>query len=288
MDGESALVAGSGSYDNQGDRGGRVLGPIPSQEGDAMMADKLAARRATDPQQVTRRILHSLKELAPPCRNGVRAYVDHTREYSGDLLLCEHTPAGQHRIFVGDITDFGLSAAVVAIPACQTFLTMTRKGFDIPTTVAEINRNVHLFVPVGIHLDCCVIEIDPAGPNRPRVARIWNGGIPDVYLYRPGEAVEHVVAARGQPLGMLDSEAVDTSFEEYPLGAGSRILAMTDGLVNATGSAGECFGPRRIRRIMTGVAPQGDTVMELIAGLAEFTGNGPLQDDITLVDIAPA
>lgn len=85
----------------------------------------------------------------------------------------------------------------------------------------------------------------------------------------------------GMPVGMM--EGAEFTLAEEQLSPGDKLLIYSDGVTEAQNSAGDFFGKKRLREVVTAHAAQGaaavhDAVLEAVTA---FTGGAAQSDDIT-------
>jgi CheY-like chemotaxis protein len=201
--------------------------------------------------------------------------------FNGDLLFSARRPSGGQLVMVGDFAGHGLPAAVGAIPVAEIFHTMTTKGYAIGDIAAEINRQLRLFLPASAFLAAAFIEIDAEG----RTVSIWNGGLPDVLIWRPGHGVRRRAASSHLPLRVVSDERIGRDVDIFDLEPGDRILAFTDGVIEVANEGGERMGMQRLEAMLATISQDADTVETLLAHLARHRGLSRQQDDITLLEV---
>lgn len=217
--------------------------------------------------------------LSAPNINYLLSPMDNT---SGDLILAAYTPSGGQHFLLGDFAGHGLSAALGAIPVSDIFYSMTAKGFHICDIVREINAKLYNRLPTGFFLAACLVEIDAMQ----RSARVWNGGIPAALLLRDGEGICRRIESRNLPLGIVSSEQLCGEMESIELRQGDRLYIYSDGVIESADAAGRMFGQARLDDSLCAEGvPAYDRFDRLTAQLAEFRGDEPQNDDITLVEI---
>jgi serine phosphatase RsbU (regulator of sigma subunit) len=95
--------------------------------------------------------------------------------------------------------------------------------------------------------------------------------------------IEALEGGRDVPLGVLD----DTRYGEALaiLRPGDGLLLYTDGITEARSPQGEEFGTQRLDRRLANAAKSdpGWTIQGVLDSVAEFTQQGPAEDDRTLV-----
>ena len=199
---------------------------------------------------------------------------------SGDLLLAAYRPDGVQHVLVGDFTGHGLAAAMGAIPVADTFQSMTDKGFAIDQIAAEMNRKLKASLPVGLFLAACLLSLDA------RAGRlcIWNGGVPEVLVKRPGEGLCARLPSRHLPLGILEDEFFDPELDCAGVQVGDHIYAYSDGLIESENPEGELFGESRLVNLLA--SPEAGGSFQRIQEAVEAFRRGQAQrDDITLIEI---
>lgn len=210
---------------------------------------------------------------------GIRYLLSPMSIFNGDLLLAARRPSGGLRLMLGDFAGHGLSAAIGAMPAAETFYVMTSKGYAISDIVTEINRKMKLTLPTGMFLAASFIDIDPARGS----LSVWNGGLPDALLCAAGGTRR--LASRHLPLGVLDDSRFDPAVEILPLPPASRVLLYTDGLPDAISPAGERFGEQRLGRIVDDCCCATGLYDEITAAVAAFRQGAERSDDLTFAEI---
>ena len=115
-----------------------------------------------------------------------------------------------------------------------------------------------------------------------------NAGLVFPYLYRHPSTLRGarritVLMSRGNRLG----DVPDSTFAEssQALRNGDRLVFYTDGLIECESPTGEEYGEKRLRSAIRAAGDQGPAQMRdsLMTTAAQFYGNCPRKDDITLV-----
>ena len=198
--------------------------------------------------------------------------------FNGDVLLATQTPAGGLYVLLGDFTGHGLPAAIGALPMAETFYGMAAKGYSGRDILREINAKLKLILPAEMF--CCAAMLDIHLSEG--VLRVWNGGLPDGYLLRPG--VERVaLASMHLPLGVLDAQRFDDDFEVFQLAQGDRLLLMSDGVLESRNGANELFGEARLLTALQANVDPACLFEEIEQALQAFQGR--VVDDLSLVEV---
>ena len=198
--------------------------------------------------------------------------------FNGDVLLATRTPAGRLHVLLGDFTGHGLPAAIGALPMAEIFYEMAAKGYSGRDVLREINAKLKLILPPEMF--CCAAMLDIClGDGE---LRVWNGGLPDGYLLRTGEAPVPLDSTH-LPLGVLDAHRFDDEFEVLQLMHGDRLLLLTDGLLESRNSASELFGEARLLAVLQACIDPACLFDEIQRALWSF--HGRLADDMSLVEV---
>lgn len=201
---------------------------------------------------------------------------------SGDVLLAASTPQGFLHVLIGDFTGHGLAAAVGAVPVAEVFYSMTQSGFAIGRIAAEINRKLRLILPTNLFCAACLLEWDPPG----RRISIWNGGMPDGLVIRPGKGVTRRLRSRHLPLSLLTDEQFDASTETLEVKTGDRIFLYSDGLIEARNAGGEMFGKDRLEQEIIQSERVAASICERIQEtVTRFREGQAAHDDIAFVQL---
>ena len=200
--------------------------------------------------------------------------------FNGDLLLAARKPSGGLHLLLGDFTGHGLSAAVGTIPVADIFYGMTERGFLHGDILAQINNKLRVILPPDVFFAALMIDLDGEHGRM----TVWNGGCPDLIVRRnSGEVVS--LPSMHLPLGVIEENAFDPAAQVIEVVSGDRILALSDGVIEARSPDGEMFGLERLIETL-GRLPAESTPFEAIVDrLGDFLEGSPLGDDLTLVEV---
>lgn len=198
--------------------------------------------------------------------------------FNGDLLLAAYTPRGDMHVMLGDFTGHGLPAAVGAMPLAEAFYGMAAKGYGLAETLREMNAKLKRILPVDMF--CCATLLN-ISPQR-QVLEVWNGGMPDGYLQAVGGPRTPLVS-RHLPLGILNSQSFDSTFETVPFRPGDRVFLMSDGVIDTTNEQDELFGLDRLHRVFDHNQDPDRLFEDIREALAQFRGES--RDDVSMVQI---
>lgn len=181
-------------------------------------------------------------------------------------------------LVIGDVTGRGAKAASVTAQARYTLRTAAWLSGDPLVALATLNSALLARPDTAL---CTVVAIalpsDPAQPVRVAVA----GHLPPLLV--DGDRVS-AVAEAGPVLGAFGNAS--WSLEETPVSPGQQLVAVTDGITEASGREGR-FGEARLHAELGGARQPTVAVDRLEAALRCFS-EGPLEDDAAALAIAPA
>jgi serine phosphatase RsbU (regulator of sigma subunit) len=215
-----------------------------------------------------------------PGREGweIAARWETARQVGGDFYDVVELPSGRLGMFIADVADKGMPAAL--------FMALTRTLFraaisesDEPSEV--LRRMNDLLVPdtgQGMFVTAVYAVLDPQNGQ----LTYGNAGHnPPIWIRNDGslEKLTRTTLA----LGVLEAAAVTQRTIE--LQHGESVLMYTDGLTEAITPGGEFFGEGHLLEILGGAARSGASgLIETIdASLEAFVGEEGLSDDLTMV-----
>jgi serine phosphatase RsbU (regulator of sigma subunit)/anti-sigma regulatory factor (Ser/Thr protein kinase) len=205
-------------------------------------------------------------------------FYEPARAVGGDFYDFINFPDGRIGIFIGDVADKGIPAALV-MANTRSLLRSTAYHLISPSAVLQkVNDLLTPEVPEAMFVTCFYAVIEPndgkitfanAGHNLPLMT--VNGGVEELY-------------ATGMPLGWMTGKTYDE--KEIYLAQGESIVLYSDGLVEAHDENLEMFGNPRVESLLTHLPDKLKLVDLLIDELKKFTQfSGEQEDDVTLVTI---
>jgi len=197
----------------------------------------------------------------------------------GDYLDLIPTRDGALRIVVGDVTGHGVGPALLMTSTRAALRMLGRARAFEGRLIDELNRFLMSDVlPMGLFVTMFIAELDP----RSGAVRYVNAGHNPAIVVGADSSVRTTLSGTGFPLGILEDAQYESA--EYVLAPGEKLVAYTDGLIEARSPAGEQLGMERFKRLVS--APH-DTAAGVIAGvksgLDDFCRSRPPLDDQTLV-----
>jgi len=200
--------------------------------------------------------------------------------FNGDLILAEKNQTSGFDVLIADFTGHGLSAAIGALPVSDVFHSMTQKCFSFTDMLAEVNLKLIELLPTHMFMASGLISVDRSN----NVLSVVNAGLPDMYLYRNGKIV-HTFKSKNIPLGISKLSSSQFEIEMQTLEYGDRLIAATDGIMEANNPAGEMFGLERLLKVFED-NQQGNTLFKtILSNCSDFCEGAEQTDDITLLEV---
>ena len=245
----------------------------------AQQRDQLARHqdRVQEDLDIAGRILAgvaSQKYLEVP---NVRYFLRPVEGMNGDLILAARRPSGEQTFLLGDFTGHGLPAAIGVQVVAAIFNAMAGKGIALEHIASEINSKLKAMLPVGRFLACCLFDLYTDSG----VVRIFNGGMPDVLVRSADGELRFALPSENLPLGIVAD--FSPQLRNVVLNVGDRVVAYSDGVIEAHAPGGELFGDDRLRRLIGTAATLDDTLGAVTAAMDAHTERACQHDDVSLL-----
>lgn len=200
--------------------------------------------------------------------------------FNGDLIQAEENQTGGLDVIIADFTGHGLSAAIGALPVSDVFHTMTRKCYAFADILVEANEKLLDLLPTQMFMATALISIDRSN----NVLSVVNAGLPDIYLYRKGQII-HTFKSNNIPLGITKMTSAQYEVDMHTLEYGDRIIAATDGIMEATNPKGEMLGLNRLLQVFEDTTQSEELFSSILNRCQQFCEGADQTDDITLLEI---
>lgn len=231
-------------------------------------------------RDIQMRLLPEQPLVAGPWR--IDGRVVPARQVGGDYFDYYMLGPGRVAVAIADVSGKGVPAALL-VSTVQGTLRAFSDGVRAPKQVMrEVNRAVVRHAGFGRFVTAFYAEVDLVA-NRVR----WvNAGHNYPLLRREGGRIE-TLETGGVPLGLF----ADAEYEEAdePFTPSDALLLYSDGVTEAIDLFRSEFGDERLRSSWAGgpVETPDRTITRLLTEVAEFRGEAPQSDDITVVVVAP-
>jgi sigma-B regulation protein RsbU (phosphoserine phosphatase) len=189
---------------------------------------------------------------------------------------------GSWLLVIADVAGHGISAAMAATLLKALLLCESEISLDPTTILARVNRRMTSLLPTGVFVTMLLAVWNP---NERRLTYV-NAGHPPGLLWNPRDGFREL-AASAFPVGVMPE--VEYVARELTLTASDRLVLVTDGLLEAFAPTGELFGADRLQQLIVNhaSASPSELLNAILSAVRLFTGNRPLQDDLTLLIASP-
>lgn len=201
--------------------------------------------------------------------------------FNGDMVLAVRSPRGGMNFLLGDFTGHGLGAALCSLPVVEIFSQMTYKGYNLKDIIREVNRKVSKYLPKGRFFAATFMHIN----GNEKILKIWNGGMPDIFIFNSGAGIRERVASKNLPLGILPANELSLELERFELEEGDRIFAYSDGLIEIRDIEGRYFSQDQLENFIIKNIHHANMVMALSDELQEVFEGKKFHDDISMLEI---
>lgn len=244
----------------------------------------LENRRKSDELEQARQIQLSMLPAAPPAIPylDIAAQQKTASEVGGDYYDFFPQPNGKLFVAIGDATGHGVGSGLMV--AMTKASLMATEEAELTDLIKKINR-VLTRIDLGrqLNMSLMVLEIVPSS-NGNLTVRASGGGIPPIYVLRPGGIAEEVLIS-GLPLGVM--EEASYTLTEFTLNPPDTMLLMSDGLPETFNSKRELLGFKQLKSALHQfdvTRLSAEQILEQVMAVGDDWAAGyPLQDDVTLV-----
>ena len=230
---------------------------------------------------ISESIFSNLKdEMSSQVKNifGIDYISTPTTLFNGDLIVVANRPHGGVYVMIADATGHGLPAAISAIPATRAFFSMALKGLSLGEIVTEMNEVLVRFLPVGMMLAASIFEVRASGFE----VTWWGGGLPDGYILDEDGTIVRKLVSKHMPLGVLSAKEFETNLVHLKLEPNQKIVAYTDGVIEAQNEQGEQFSQDRLEDVLRSGKSPIPTLYESVRGFAHKN----IDDDLSILSLS--
>lgn len=200
--------------------------------------------------------------------------------FSGELLLCSHTPSGDIHILSGEFSGHGLSASIGAIPTSEAFYGMTEKGFSIADIAYELNSKIKALLPENMHCNICFIEID----KQRSAIGLWNSGMPDVVI-RSADGKLVNCQENKAALGTVSDEDFDRQLDIIPISGNEKLFMCNRALLDVISNADDEFSSSKYKAIHDSLSFDDVSLDEIISRVRESSGDDINDSRASLIEV---
>jgi sigma-B regulation protein RsbU (phosphoserine phosphatase) len=229
--------------------------------------------------ETAREIQRSILPTSMPSIEGLRVEAGYVPVSSvgGDMYDFRQDDASRCGILVADVAGHGVPAALVASMVKIAVSAQSHLASDPAAMMSELNRTLRREVRRAF-VTATYLWVDMEA----RSVTVCNGGHPAPLLLRDGSFRE--LGTSGVLLGRFASLAY--SAETVPLRPGDRIVAITDGIVEARDASDVLFGEERLRELLLESSSRDarEVVSAILENVQRWRGaESEDADDLTLI-----
>lgn len=188
------------------------------------------------------------------------------------------------RFFLADATGHGVQAALQTMVIKTEYDRIKAATEDPAQALRELNASIYRSYPdLSLPFTACCFDISRADLGEAVTGRCATAAHPGLFLIpMAGKEDPQEIRGRGSYLGMLPN--LDVELVEFNVAPASRLLACTDGLLEAEGEHEEAFGAVRAADLLRLPGLElGAAVDELLRGFEAFATRKEHADDTTAV-----
>ena len=199
-----------------------------------------------------------------------------TEDFSGDIIVARCAPSGSIFIFHADATGHGLSATVTLMPIMSIFKAMVTKGYRLESIIREINTCLSEQLPFDRFVAASMVEVD----INHQVLRVWNGGMPPLFVIDDQQHVIKQFISKYMALGILEPDVFESKTETIKLPANAKLLSVSDAVLEQEDALGHPFGLSRLMLVLR--QKHQNNVDNILQVLTEHTGHDNFDDDLSM------
>ncbi|HZE98816.1 MAG TPA: SpoIIE family protein phosphatase [Planctomycetota bacterium] len=217
----------------------------------------------------------------------ISAYYRPSKEVGGDYYDFIQIDEENEGVIVADVSGKGVPGSLVMTMA-RAFIRMEAersRNTSPADTLMKANRMLAQDIKKGMFVTAlyCILN------KRTNEIRVASAGHNPLVVWRAATNQVQLVNPNGIALGFDKGPVFERTVKDemIVLGHGDRIVAFTDGTVEAMNSANQEFGDERFYTLIRDLAPRDSNQMLnlIVKALDEHKGNAPQSDDITIVTL---
>jgi sigma-B regulation protein RsbU (phosphoserine phosphatase) len=215
----------------------------------------------------------------------IAAYYRPSKEVGGDYYDFIPIDEDHEGIIVADVSGKGVPGSLV-MSMTRAFIRMEAersRNTSPADTLIRANRMLAPDIKKGMFVTALYCILD----KKTNQIRVASAGHNPLLVWRAAGQRIQLVNPSGMALGFDKGPVFERAIKEETtaLGHGDRIVAYTDGIVEAMNAAGEQFGSNRFAQLVRQLAMRDSNQMVnlLVKTLDDHKGAAPQHDDMTIV-----
>jgi len=209
----------------------------------------------------------------------VHAIIEPALKVGGDLYEVLRASDDRLVIALGDVSGKGIAASLFMAITVTVLRTLARHIVDPAEILRRLNDELAERNPHGmfVTIQCLVFDLERgcvtgAGAGHHQLA-----------LLSPNRAPRLAFPSSGRPAGLFPSNAIEC--ETLTLEPGDTFVLFSDGVSEATNTAGDFYGEDRLLLVLSSCAgaSSADIVARVMEDVRAFAGGAKQSDDITVL-----
>ena len=256
--------------------------------GNAMVHQELAEKRKIDDElKNAREVQKILLPSSEPNISGYRVSGSNTpaQMISGDYydyIELDHDRTG---IVIADVTGKGVPAGLL-MSMCRSVLRLSAQNNESPSKVlAQVNRHLFPDVREDMFVSLAYVVIENGTGN----LILSRAGHDAPLMFRSNQRKIEQIKPPGLAIGVDEGNVFERVTKDLSLRmeSGDCLLLYTDGVCEAVDKEDNEFGADRLENEFLKAAPMGaeEVVRSIRKAVADFVGDLPQMDDITLIAV---
>jgi len=211
----------------------------------------------------------------------ISAAMEPAREVGGDLYDFFMLDAEHLFFLVGDVSGKGLPASIfMAVSKALCKSTALRRGRRIDELLREANTEIARENPESLFVTVFAGVLDVLSGR----LEYCSAGHEPPFVLAPDGEIARLEEGGGPPLCVLEGFSYVAA--EHWIGRRGIVCVVSDGVTEAMNPAGELYGARRLREVLTrarNAENPAALVSSIRADIAQFVGGAEAADDLTLL-----
>jgi sigma-B regulation protein RsbU (phosphoserine phosphatase) len=181
---------------------------------------------------------------------------------------------------IGDVSGHGIGAALFMATARALLRAFLLSETELARVFSDLNNSLERDMGTGKFMTLFYAELD----LKERTLSYVKAGHNDPVIYRPGSDSFEELEAPGMALGFVRDYTYEVA-GPVQLEPGDVLLLYTDGIPEARNAEKEQFEMERMMEIVRAkrTRPAREIVESIMRGVADFLGETPYDDDLTLI-----
>lgn len=210
-------------------------------------------------------------------------YIIHSKDMvGGDFVLTHIDPAHQSAfIMMGDLTGHGLQSALAAMLVTEVFDVLSANDPNVEQLAEGINDKMRRKLPRNLFCAAVLVKLDLKNQE----IQIWQGGMPDIFLFHQQSNTVTALASQNLPLGVASNPMLISTAHRFALSDLRSIFVYSDGVIEQRNPEQIMFGYQQLCDAIRRIPPEHNHVQFVMQQLRAHQQNEAQGDDISLFEL---